>query len=223
MYCEQCKLTKQTNIWATGTNNFRRDLVVSHSKPGENRKSLHQQAEELCSTRKVSASEAKTDMFETYLKVDDSDLMVSLKTMYHVIHDDNAAFTKYESQLDFLADFNVTLTKANKPGNANLRSQRLKDEIIDVLGNTVFESIKQEIEDSPYISVLINETQDITTIEQLIIYIKYLRLPESDSRSDPEIKTTFAGIVPVNICHCPFGRKLFGYPDIVYCLNVGLS
>ena len=127
--------------------------------------------------------------------------MVSLKTMYHVIHDDNAAFTKYESQLDFLADFNVTLTKANKPGNANLRSQRLKDEIIDVLGNTVFESIKQEIEDSPYISVLIDETQDITTIEQLIIYIKYLRLPESDSRSDPEIKTTFAGIVPVYICH----------------------
>lgn len=56
------------------------------------------------STRKRSVEQARETMFEPALCIDESDLMVSLKAMYHVIQDDILAFAKYQSQLDFLAD-----------------------------------------------------------------------------------------------------------------------
>lgn len=196
MYCEPCRATSQPNSWAIGVKTFRKDFILQHIAEGKTRKSYHSLATDMLRRRKRSAGVAALDMFEPELKVDSSALMVALKTMYHVIKDNNA-FLKYESELDFLSSFNVTVGKANKPGNANLRSQRLKSEIIDVLGNIVFDELKKNIQLSPYISILIDETQDITTTEQLIIYAKYLLIPDEESMARCEVRTSFVGITEV--------------------------
>lgn len=200
MYCEPCRGTKQATSWAQGIqDNFRRDIVTDHIKPGAKQLSRHQRALEILKTRKRSSSQAMLDLFEPELKVDSSDLMVALKSMYHVIHDNNEAFTKYESELDFLSDFKVCSTKEQKPGNANLRGQNIKADIIKVLGDSVFEDIKAEIQQSPCISVLIDETQDIRITEQLIIYVKYIMMPDVETKSRCQIRTRFVGIVEVSV------------------------
>ena len=48
------------------------------------------------------------------------------------------------------------------------------------------------IKASPVFSVLIDETMDIRTTEQMIIYVKYV------SSSPHEVTTKFVGIVPVS-------------------------
>ena len=50
-----------------------------------------------------------------------------------------------------------------------------------------------ESSQSQYFSIAIDETTDITTIKQMIVYIKYL----DTSASPYKVNTKFLGIVPV--------------------------
>lgn len=56
-----------------------------------------------------------------------------MEVMYHTLKD-NVAFRKYDSMMEFLARKAVVLDVSKKPGNANLRSERIKTEIIHTLG-----------------------------------------------------------------------------------------
>lgn len=53
--------------------------------------------------------------------------------MYKILRD-KAAFTKYQSLMDFLEYLGCTIKKELRPGNAQLTSEHLKDEIITILG-----------------------------------------------------------------------------------------
>lgn len=62
-------------------------------------------------------------------------------------------------------------------------------------GTTIFESILAEVNESPVFSILIDETMDIVTTEQMIVYIKYIvPVPQSE----PAIKTRFLGMIQVS-------------------------
>lgn len=68
-------------------------------------------------------------------------LMYSMKSMYMILKE-KLAFSKYDSVLQLLGECGVDVTSLDAlPGNANLRSERIKDEIIQVLGTLVLEMV----------------------------------------------------------------------------------
>lgn len=62
-------------------------------------------------------------------------------------------------------------------------------------GKSVLDGILSEVKESQCYSLMIDETMDITTKEQMIIYIKYMCV----SGDQAELKTRFLGILEVSM------------------------
>lgn len=58
-------------------------------------------------------------------------------------------------------------------------------------------SITERVSASPCYAILIDETMDITTTEQLVIYIKYIHVNSAVADWTPTVRTQFLGLVEV--------------------------
>lgn len=63
-----------------------------------------------------------------------------------------------------------------------------------ISGNAVRDSVVADVIASPSFAVLIDETTDITVMQQLILYIKYLKRKEDGKFC---LQTDFLGIIQV--------------------------
>ena len=64
-------------------------------------------------------------------------LITGLEAMYYTLYE-NIAFNKYESLMELIARVSDSQKKKEDlPGNANLRSQRIKSELIQALGKQI--------------------------------------------------------------------------------------
>lgn len=55
-------------------------------------------------------------------------------------------------------------------------SERFVQDLVEVLGKVVHDDILKELQDSPFFSILADETTDIAVIEQLILYARYITM-----------------------------------------------
>ena len=62
--------------------------------------------------------------------------------------------------------------------NANYCSERTMQEMIDALATVPRQKIMQDMQESPFFSLLIDESTDVAVMNQLIIYGQYF-LPQS--------------------------------------------
>lgn len=62
-----------------------------------------------------------------------TDLRVALRAMHYLLLE-KLPFLKYGGLMDLLENFEVTTRREDRPGNAQLSSERFKDEVISVLG-----------------------------------------------------------------------------------------
>lgn len=67
------------------------------------------------------------------------------------------------------------LKALRKAGNAKYTSERIIQEMLDVLSNTVQEEILEEVHASSMISILCDESTDIAVTKQLVVYIRYIK------------------------------------------------
>lgn len=94
--------------------------------------------------------------------------------------------------MDFLSLLEVTTPESELPFNATMRSERLKSEIIEIIGKTVKDGILANIKRSPVFGLICDERCDISVKEQLVLYVKYLN-------TDPwNAATQFLGIVELS-------------------------
>ena len=182
MYCSLCKQAKKKNNWAIGNCNFREDLIISHE-----RSVGHKDSVQIIALQKKNPN--PKSILEPIITVDKTELALALKAMYHILKHERA-FNHFESEMNFLELLDVATPVADLPRNASLRSERMKAEMVEVLGKTVRSNVLTEINLSPVYSVICDETCDISIKEQLIIYIKYLN-------AGYEPVTAFVGIVEI--------------------------
>ena len=71
--------------------------------------------------------------------------------------------------------------------NMKYTSERFMQEIVLAMGETVQESLKEEIQASPVFALLVDETTDVSILKQMIINGRYLL--------DGEVRSRFLGIV----------------------------
>ena len=182
MYCRLCKEVKQSNVsaWTNGNSNFREDKIKQH-----NTSPFHHNAEKVFRSRKRTPTTHA--LFEPQIVVERSQLLLALRTMYSLLQR-RVAFDQFSKEMDFLTYLEVATPVSELPGNANLRSERIKSELIHVLGNVVRQKIISQVKQSPTYSLIIDETCDVSIKEQCIVYIKYL---DADFRP----VTSFVGLV----------------------------
>ena len=71
-------------------------------------------------------------IFQT-ITVKEKDLVAAFKSVFFILRE-NIAFTKQNKLLDLLSDMGVMSSKEVLPGNANLRSQMIKEDLIETIG-----------------------------------------------------------------------------------------
>lgn len=64
-------------------------------------------------------------------------------------------------------------------------------------GSVTLQKVRESIESSPCVAILIDESMDVTTVEQLVVYVKYISFGEAVD-AKPVTKTSFLGIVEVS-------------------------
>ena len=110
--------------------------------------------------------------------------------LYWLMKDEIPHHTKFESLVDTMKGMGMdVLDMLTLGGNANYTSKDFVHKTVVLFGNVIFRDIMVEIKQSPFYSVMIDETTDIATHSQLTIYVRYLHIGAS--------KTVFCSLVKV--------------------------
>ncbi|WAR26837.1 ZN862-like protein, partial [Mya arenaria] len=111
--------------------------------------------------------------------------------LYWLVKEEIPQHTKFESLVDTIKGMGMdVLNMLTLGGNANYTSNDFVNKTVVLFGNVIFRDIVAEIQQSPFYSVMIDETTDIATHSQLSIYVRYLHQGAS--------KTVFCSLVKVH-------------------------
>ncbi|XP_065325262.1 zinc finger MYM-type protein 1-like [Gordionus sp. m RMFG-2023] len=92
-----------------------------------------------------------------------------------------------------IGDDELRLNLLNAPRNATYLSPSIQNEIIDVCNDLILKKVVANINNSPFFSVLADESTDISGIEQMSLCARYL-YSEND---EVQIKEDFLQFIPV--------------------------
>lgn len=103
-----------------------------------------------------------------------------------------------------LSNYDATLKELFlKPkGEINYLSPTIQNEIISLLGTNVRNSIISEIKKAPFLTIILDTTQDLSKIDQLSVVFRYISVTENDDNVPKEIKIceSFLGFIAVTDC-----------------------
>ena len=101
------------------------------------------------------------------------------------------------SQVNLLAKYDDIMKQVlNKPkGTVKYLSPAIQNEIIECLGTNLEKSLINEINSSPFFSLIVDTTQDITKIDQMSIIFRYVQIIRDETCKPLKlnIKETFMG------------------------------
>nr|CAI5839214.1 unnamed protein product [Callosobruchus analis] len=103
-----------------------------------------------------------------------------------------------------LSNYDATLKELLlKPkGEINYLSPTIQNEIISLLGTTVRNNIISETKKTPFLTIILDTTQDLSKIDQLSVVFRYISVTENDDNVPKEIKIceSFLGFIAVTDC-----------------------
>nr|CAI5869191.1 unnamed protein product [Callosobruchus analis] len=103
-----------------------------------------------------------------------------------------------------LSNYDATLKELLlKPkGEINYLSPTIQNEIISLLGTTVRNNIISEIKKAPFLTIILDTTQDLSKIDQLSVVFRHISVTENDDNVPKEIKIceSFLGFIAVTDC-----------------------
>jgi hypothetical protein len=115
--------------------------------------------------------------FDKVWEEKEKSLKSALMCLYWLCNEEIAHTSKFSKLLD-LVDLLDVLLHLNKGGNAHYRSHRSISEFLTLISSSISSSNLYELNDSPFFSLMIDETTDLSTTKQLIIYARYLVRPK---------------------------------------------
>jgi hypothetical protein len=116
-------------------------------------------------------------------------------------HRDNGAFSLHEPMHNdgtFRAALRLRLESAdgnskenfmNYQWNASYFSWKIQNEIINAMGQQILHQILEDVKQADFYSILVDETMDVSEIEQLSLSIRYVK--------DNTVREVFIGFVEV--------------------------
>lgn len=126
-------------------------------------------------------------------EVNQQALIASMKLLYMYLLDQEEipSTTILQHLMDVTEDLGVdVLTFQKKGGKAKKASQRHIDYLVNLFGRQIWEELREEILASSFYSVMVDETTDISTTLEFVIYFRYLQNGKS--------KTVFGGVINIS-------------------------
>ena len=124
--------------------------------------------------RESSSSIAQIIDQSNTLTVDEDALVDSMRCLYWLAHHEvpNSLFCPLLDVCVLLG--NTTLPLLNKAKNLNYRSEQIKAEFLTCIGSSLEEQLIENLRKSPYYSIVIDESTDISVHKQLAICVQYI-------------------------------------------------
>ncbi|XP_006824225.1 zinc finger protein 862-like [Saccoglossus kowalevskii] len=131
---------------------------------------------------------------DRHINMERQSFISALRCMYWICKNEVAHTTKFRPLLDLVKSFGGScLEHLNKGGNANYMSERIIQEMVDVLAQVIERRIYSDIRESPFYSLMVDETTDISILKQLIMYAKYTDKEGNAKTSFVHISDIFDG------------------------------
>lgn len=166
MFCSLCLNHGKVNSFTTGTNNFKTTTIERHVQSR-----LHQNA--------VQEKKGKQDMKKTLTAAQSSkeqSVIKALQTVYYMAKTD-IANNKYQETLEWLAFMGVEdLAHIGSGKNATYTSHHILEDMQKSITSVITEGINEKIQESPFITFLVDESTDIAVLKKLCIYIRILNI-----------------------------------------------
>ncbi|XP_028516933.1 uncharacterized protein LOC114575707 [Exaiptasia diaphana] len=103
----------------------------------------------------------------------------------------------FEYFIHWLAKYDNNLSDhlSSAAKNARYLSPQVQNEMIDCLGEVICSTLVSKVNKSKFISIMADETTDVSTIEQLSVYVRYLDM--SSVINNVEVDEVFLRFVPL--------------------------
>lgn len=103
----------------------------------------------------------------------------------------------FEYFIHWLAKYDNNLSDhlSSAAKNARYLSPQVQNEMIDCLGEVIRSTLVSNVNQSKFISIMADETTDVSTIEQLSVCVRYLGM--SSATNKVEVDEVFLGFVPL--------------------------
>ena len=111
--------------------------------------------------------------FEKQWVAEEKAVGAAFSCVYFLAQEEIPHTTKYEPLLRLLSHLGLPhLEILNKGGNTNYTSYRIIDELLGLLSDEVKRLVQSQLEKSPYIGLICDETTDVSTTKALVVYAK---------------------------------------------------
>ena len=166
MFCYFCRKPKKTNPFASveGCTNFRTSTLHRHKDCKEHEDAVNGEA------MRDTFSNTQRHVFRAQLQA----ILTAMGAVYWLATEDIAT-VKYDSLLNFLDEVGLESVKNLRVGgNATYRSHQSAEGMQDAIATVLKSKIDKLVEASPFFSLLIDESTDVSNHENLVVYVKLL-------------------------------------------------
>ena len=167
MYCTYCLETNKHNSYTSGCQNFRTSDIQKHSKSRDHRSATEAYA------MKLSGATVPAGFYR--LTTEHEQAIVSAMRNVYWLSKEDVASLKYNS-LNKLVELQgcECIRNLYVGENAKYTSPEVVKEMQEVLSQCIKSDIRDEIQKSPYFSIMIDESTDVSTTKALIVYAHLL-------------------------------------------------
>ena len=136
----------------------------------------HKEAEQLEAQRILSGNgQGLVQAVAAQASMEKTALIGAFRSLYWLASEEIPHTTKYSSLLGYAKRMGCSyLNHLQKGGNANYESQGTLQEMLHIIAEQIAAPILQDICNSHYHSILIDETTDIAVIKQMTILARYI-------------------------------------------------
>ena len=129
--------------------------------------------------------------FEQVISAERRAFIGALKCMYYLTKREIAHTTKFSPLLELAKSLGATYLQDMTVGqNAKYSSERFMQECVEALATVISKDIIKSLRDLPFFALCIDETTDVSTTKQLIVYCWYI--------VKGEVKTSFLKIAKLS-------------------------
>ena len=148
-----------------------RQALVKHSQSESHVEAVKMEAT-LCSSRGDGGIRMA---FERVVSAERKAMLGALKCMYFLNKREVPHTTNFVPLCELGKSLGALyLEDLHKSGNAHYTSERFKQELVQALAETIAKPVQEHLRASPFFSLCIDETTDVSVTKQLIVYARYL-------------------------------------------------
>ncbi len=164
MFCTICQEQHKKNTFTKGTNNFRTSTLTRHVESSDHQEALNEIALrhdfETSFSRSMSEKEQAT--------------LMQMKTIYWMVKE-GIALNKFGSLRDLLSALDCPYAGKMKVGeNAKYTSLVAVNDMVSAMASCIRQNVVEQLRSSPSISILADESTDLSVTKKLVLYAKVL-------------------------------------------------